>query len=252
MLRYAAPRLVRRRGWSDGSGRITRSIRSAATGKWVETRGKHMRIVRFLLSYVMLSVFGLLLSLFLAQNSHTEQLSYFGVSLSTNFAWVVLAAAAAGFLGALLLILPGRFAATLHNWTLGREAGQLEQQVALLNEQRERLLAKHERLLEGHEHMLLRYERLLAAHSRVVAERDEAWAQLGTSGTAQLPAERDTLPPNTLPPPDSAAPLQLVDVVPSTAPSPSPSASPSAPPSETIIREVQSALPDTSSSGLIG
>lgn len=173
-----------------------------------------MRILRFLLIYIMLSVFGVMLSLFLAQNEHAEQLSYFGLDISTNLAWIILGAATCGFLVALLLILPGRIGVTWHNWTLGREAGQLEQQLALLHEEHERLLMQHERILEGHGRMLLRYERLLADHSRVVSERDQACAQLSASAATRV------LPRPTLPP-DPAATEPRPGIAPSPSPVPS-------------------------------
>lgn len=173
-----------------------------------------MRVVRFLLSYVILSVFGVMLSLFLAQNNHAEQLAYFGVDISTNLAWVILGAGVFGFLVALLLILPGRIGATLHNWSLGREAGQLEQQLALLREQHEQLLSQHERVLDGHGRMLLHYERLLAAHTRVIAEREQAYGQFTDSRATQV-LERDT------PLPDPSTQPRL-----KSAPSPTPSPSP--------------------------
>jgi uncharacterized integral membrane protein len=152
-----------------------------------------MRVARFLLSYTILSVFGVMLSMFLAQNEHTEQLAYFGLNISTNFVWVILGAAGSGFVMALLLVLPGRMVAAWRNRTLDREAGYLERQVALLHEEREDFLTRHEQVLEGHERMLLRYERLLAEHRRIIAERDEARAQLAIAGAATI-QERTTLP----------------------------------------------------------
>jgi hypothetical protein len=152
-----------------------------------------MRLMRFLLSYIMLSVFGLMLSMFLAQNEHTEHLAYFGLNIPTNIVWVILGAAGFGFVMALLLVLPGRVVVAWHNRTLDREAGYLERQLALLHEEREHILTRHEQVLEGHERMLLRYERLLAEHSRIIAERDEARAQLAIANAAKM-QERNTLP----------------------------------------------------------
>jgi hypothetical protein len=188
-----------------------------------------MWLVRFLVSYVMLSVFGLTLGLFLAQNARVEQLAFFGLDLSTNFAWILLGAAACGFLVALLLVLPGRIGVTLHNWALVREAGHFETELALLQEQRARLLDQHEHMLAGHQRLLLNFQQLLADHSQVVAERDQARAQLMASAAARA-VDRHTVPsvPSARPRPSAevalpAAPPRSANVVredPSTTPKP--------------------------------
>src|SRR5262245_25320345 len=138
-----------------------------------------MRIVRFLLAYAVFSTFGIVVSLFIAQNTHAEQLAFFGQQVSTNLAWIMIGAAACGFLVALVLLVPGRVAATFHIWSLHREArdfeeylAQQEDRLVIQRERREDLLDHHERLLEGHERLLRAYQRVAAELDHVIGERD--------------------------------------------------------------------------------
>src|SRR5438094_10449138 len=103
-----------------------------------------MWVLRYLFFYVVLSVFGLTLILFLFQNVHTEQLEFFGLEYTTNMVWVLVGAAAFGALVVLILLVPGRLAATLHNWSVEREIQHIERDLGQLQEQREYLLNRHE------------------------------------------------------------------------------------------------------------
>jgi hypothetical protein len=149
-----------------------------------------MRMLRFLLTYVLLNIFALLAATFLAQNYHSEHLTFFGVTITINFVFVLIAAVIFGFLAALLLILPGRIAAHLHSWTLDHEAEELEQQVDLLQEQREEMLSQLSAMMTTQEQVLSRYQRLLAEHNQVVAELEKAKAVVMAPGTVvtALPA----------------------------------------------------------------
>jgi len=150
-----------------------------------------MSIARFLISYMLLNIFGLLVAVFLAQNIRVEHIAFFGLVFSLNFVWILLGAAGFGFLLASLVLVPGRIATSIHSWGLNHEAEQLEQQVAMLQEQREHLLTRHEALMANEERTLIRYQRLLADHSQVVAERDLARAQLARLDT--IPTARAAL-----------------------------------------------------------
>ncbi|MGZ6390665.1 MAG: hypothetical protein ACXWQZ_15570 [Ktedonobacterales bacterium] len=143
-----------------------------------------MWVLRYLFFSVVLSVFGLTLILFLFQNVHTEQLEFFGLEYTTNMMWVLVGAAAFGALVVLILLLPGRFAVTLHAWSVEREIQHLEQDLGRLQEQREYWLNQHEDLLEAHERLLQGYHRLVAEHSRTIAERDRARSQLAARDAA--------------------------------------------------------------------
>lgn len=140
-----------------------------------------MRLLRSLLWCVTLGGLGIIALLFLVQNLHTERLAFFGLTATLNFALVMVGAVAAGFLLALLLIVPGRIAAGLYTRSLEREVGQLERQVAQLAEQRERLL-------DGREQLLARYELLFADRDKVIAERDRLRAQLAAATKAAVAA----------------------------------------------------------------
>jgi hypothetical protein len=143
-----------------------------------------MRILRFGISYVLVNIFALLVAALLAQNARPEHLTYFGLNVAVNVAWILLGASTFGFMLALLLLIPGRIALSFHAWGLNREASLLEQEVAMLRGQREELLDRHESLLEGQERTLLRYHHLLAEHREMIAERDRARAQLGKMSAA--------------------------------------------------------------------
>jgi hypothetical protein len=159
-----------------------------------------MWLLRYLIFYIVLSVFGLTLILFLGQNLHTERLVFFGLEYTTNMVWVLVGAAAFGALVVLALLLPGRLAVTMHVWSVEREVQHVEQDLGHLQEQRERLLARHEHLLEAYERLLQGYQRLVAEHSRTVAERDRVRSQLaaGDAGDVtrapQIPAPPPALP----------------------------------------------------------
>jgi hypothetical protein len=150
-----------------------------------------MGVARFLIAYGVVSVVGVLVIVFLAQNTQVERLTFFGRDISTSQAWIMLAATALGFLFALLLLLPGRIAATLHNWTLRREARELDEELAYQSEQRDDLLAHQARLLSGHEWLLNAYQRTRGEleHSigeldRSIREREVLQAQLAEANAA--------------------------------------------------------------------
>jgi len=144
-----------------------------------------MRLLRFLVTYVIVTVLGGVLLLFLALNHYTVQLDVFGPEYSVSIALLMLGAAALGFVVAMLIVLPGRIASAVNARRLDRELRYLEQDVMELQEMRARLLARHDYLVEGHERILLRYHSLLADHSRVVSERDEAREQLAAVRAAR-------------------------------------------------------------------
>ena len=149
-----------------------------------------MWVLRYLFFYVVLSVFGLTLFLFLGQNVHTERLVFFGLEYTTNMVWVLLGAVAFGVLIVLALLLPGRFASMLHAWGLEREVQHMEQDLEKLQELHEHLLNRHEHLLEAHERLLQGYHRLVARHSQTVAERDWARSQLAARDGASAAQAR--------------------------------------------------------------
>jgi len=144
-----------------------------------------MRIIRFLIFYVLVTVMGLMALIFLGLNHFTIRLDLLNAQYSVSVAWVIVGAAAFGFVIALLLLLPGRLATGIHARSLERELRYLERQLDeseyLLEDREElraRLLAQHEALMERHERMLLRHQALVTDHSHALAERDDARAQL--------------------------------------------------------------------------
>jgi uncharacterized integral membrane protein len=150
-----------------------------------------MRVARFLIAYGVVSVLGVLVIVFVAQNTQAERLTFFGRDLSTSLAWIMLAATASGFVFALLLLLPGRIAATLHIWTLRREARELDEELAYQSEQRDDLLIHQARLLSGHEWLLNAYQRTRGEleHSireleHSIKEREVLQAQLAEANAA--------------------------------------------------------------------
>jgi uncharacterized integral membrane protein len=146
-----------------------------------------MRLIRFLLSYVTVTVAGIVLIAFLALNHAKVPLDVFGPEYSVSLAIVIGGALLLGFVLALLLLLPGHIATTVHAWSLNREVRLLEDEVAEGDERYARWLSQHEHLLEGHERMLQRHQVLVAEYSRMAAERDQAQLQLASARRAQPP-----------------------------------------------------------------
>jgi uncharacterized integral membrane protein len=143
-----------------------------------------MQIARFLIEYGMVSVLGVFVSVFLAQNTQAERLTFFGQEVSTSLAWIMVGATVAGFLFALLLLLPGRVAATFHIWTLRKEARELDEELVWQSEQRDQLLAHHEQLLDGHEWLLSVYRRTCGELDHIVRERDTLQVRLAHANDA--------------------------------------------------------------------
>jgi hypothetical protein len=183
-----------------------------------------MRIFRFMILYVMVSVLGCMILLFLALNHYTIQIDLIKAQYPVNVALVMLGAAAFGFVMALLLLLPGRLAAGLHVRALERDVRDLERLLVdredLLEEQedyiedreglRARLIEQHEDLLARHERVLARHQALADDHDRVTAQRDEARAQLASLHIARPAASHAS---------SAATALRLL---PQTAPAPVP------------------------------
>jgi uncharacterized integral membrane protein len=172
-----------------------------------------MRIARFLIAYGVVSILGALVIVFLAQNTQAERLTFFGQEVALSQAWIMLAATMAGFLFALLLLLPGRIAATLHNWRLRQEARKLDEELAFQSEQRDDLLAHHEQLLRGHEWLLSAYRRSHEQLDQLIKEREVLKVQLADANDAlaalrEAPVRQQTIAP--------ALPRQI-DVVPAPA-----------------------------------
>jgi hypothetical protein len=143
-----------------------------------------MRIARFLIAYGVVSVLGVAVSLFLAQNTQVERLTFFGRDVSTSLAWIMLVATAAGFLFALLLLLPGRVAATMHIWSLRKETRQLDEELVWQSERHDELLDHHERLLSGHEWLLSVYRRTRGDLDQAISERDALKVHLAKANDA--------------------------------------------------------------------
>src|SRR5262245_41352082 len=165
-------------------------MKGIATGT---RRWEMMRIARFLIVYGVVSVLGVVVSLFLAQNTRVEQLTFFGRDISASLAWIMLAATAAGFVFALLLLLPGRIAATLNIWSLRKETRQLDEELVWQSERHDELLDHHERLLSGHEWLLSVYRRTRGELDSAILERDAMKVQLAKANEALVTAQKQTV-----------------------------------------------------------
>lgn len=233
-----------------------------------------MRIIRFLIFYVLVSIMGLLGLIFLGLNHFTIQLDLLNTKYSVSVAWVMVGAAGFGFVVALLVLLPGRLAVGLHARSLERELRYLERKLDdsedLLEDREElraRLLAQHEALMERHERMLLRHQSLMTDHSHTLAERDDARAQLNAlrisrpasiaahiSGAAtalrllppakQAPADPVSIARPTTPPP-AAHPAPPTPAAQVAAPAPTPAPDPIAAPASATETRVEPVAPPT-------
>src|SRR5690242_13201910 len=129
-----------------------------------------MRIIRFLIFYVLVSVLGILALIFFGLNHYNVQIDLLEAQYTVSVAWVMAGAALFGFIVSMLLLGPGRLAAGWNSRALDREVRDLEGLLERREELRARLLAQHEALLERHERILLRHQALLDEHSHVIAE----------------------------------------------------------------------------------
>jgi uncharacterized integral membrane protein len=211
-----------------------------------------MHVIRFLIYYVMVSLLGVLLLVFLGLNHFTVELDLLAVHYTVNVAFIMVGAAAFGFIVALVLGVPGRLSSRINTRALQRDVRSLERLLAdredlledhedVLADQEDaytHLLQQHEVLMERHERMLLRHQALLADHSLVTAERDEARAQLAALHVAR-PAVGGAHSSG------AAAPLRLLPPaapVPARPVTPPPAARPATPvPAVTTITAVDSA-----------
>jgi len=91
-----------------------------------------MRLLRFLVSYAIVTVLGVILLLFVALNHYSVSLDVFGPEYTVNVALVMAGAVAFGFVIALLLVLPGRIASAINGRRLEREVHYLEQDLIQL------------------------------------------------------------------------------------------------------------------------
>src|SRR6185437_12725087 len=98
-----------------------------------------------------------------------------------------------GFLFALLLLVPGRIAATLHIWSLRKETRQLDEELVWQSERHDELLDHHERLLSGHEWLLTVYRRTRGDLDSAILERDALKVQLAKANEALVAAQKQTV-----------------------------------------------------------
>jgi hypothetical protein len=197
-----------------------------------------MRLLRFFLSYVLVSIAGVLMLGFLALNRFMVKLDVFGPEYSVSVAWVMVGATVLGFALALLLLGPAHIATIVNGWRLNREIEQLEDQLAQGHEQHARLLAQHEYLMEGHQRMLLRHQRLVVVYGQVAAERDQARAQLGTVSVEQRVDSASA---------QTVGAGSVLDVAAPVAPAPAPDA-----PAARVPQEMDLARPRTNEDTLAG
>lgn len=237
---------------------------TSCRGDSAEQRGEHMHVIRFIISYVMVTILGVIMLFFLALNHPKVQIDLLDAQYSVSLPWIMGVAAVFGFLVALLMLLPGRIAAMVNTWSLERDLREVEQQYEELQMLRARLLADHEALVERHERMLIRFQHLVTDHREVVAEQERTHRQIAAPNTA--PSVRSAAEPAAqtatrskgirsalrLLPPAAPAPAAPAPAAP-TMPSPRASAAPpqvqapaTAPAAHTVgatAREVRTAQP---------
>ena len=112
------------------------------------------------------------LSIFVVQNSQSEQFSYLGGSLHADKGVIVAGAAVLGFLLAFLLLIPGRLASAWRGWSVGRQAQALEQRLSALREEYAGLQGSHRLLLKEHDRVM--GQMLTPAAAAAAAERERA------------------------------------------------------------------------------
>jgi hypothetical protein len=218
-----------------------------------------MHLIRFLISYVIVTILGLIMLLFLALNHHMVELDLIDGQHTVSLAWIMVGAAAVGFVIPLLLLVPGRIAAAVNAWRLERDLQEVEEQFVRLQEVRVRLLAKHESLVDRYERLLLHYQHAEIDLRETEAELEEVRMQLAASkaynaarpiaATASAAATRvqGTSPalrvlPQIAPPP--AASLPAAPTPPARPMEQSPALHPTASAAGATVRDVRTVQPE--------
>lgn len=160
-----------------------------------------MRIISSLLVGMIAAAIIAALGIAATQNLQRDQLTLASTTLQTNTGWLIVSAAALGFLVALLLLVPGRLASAWRRRSLSRQGQQLQDTVALLREQYAQIQGSHQRLLEERQHLLAQLV------PTAVDPGISTPSSLGTAaGMVKAPHNtRPTLPPHQ-PFPDQEAP----------------------------------------------
>lgn len=189
-----------------------------------EQRGEYMHVIRFLISYVMVTILGVIMLLFLALNHPTVKLDLLDAQYYVSLPWIMGGAAVFGFLVALLMLLPGRIAAMMNTWALERELRDVEHQYEEMQVLRARLLADHEALVERHERMLIRFQHLVTDHREAVAEHERTRRQIAAPNAVSAASVPRTAQPAPSPAGRSGGIRSALRLLPPAAPAPAPAA----------------------------
>jgi uncharacterized integral membrane protein len=140
-----------------------------------------MRLLSSILGDVIVAIAAVLLTLFALENSQLVSLNFLGARFAGNIWWLILGAAAIGFVLALLLALPGRVATGRRAYSLSRLNAKHQQNLAELRDahaqlqaERERTGAEHDRLTADHNRLNEEFQRQREELVATRSERDQA------------------------------------------------------------------------------
>jgi uncharacterized integral membrane protein len=121
------------------------------------------------------------LAIFALQNTGTVPLQFLGYGATGNVWWIVLGAAVLGFVVAVLLMLPGRVAASWRIQGLSRQMQRQDQEIDAAHQQQMDMDAERTQFQQQYQQMQAQRDQLANNRQSLVAERN------------QLAAERDRL-----------------------------------------------------------
>ncbi len=154
-----------------------------------------MRFLTSVLGDVIVATAAVLLTLFALENPQIVSLNFLGTNFSGNVWWLILGAAAVGFLLALLLTVPGRILTSHRAYNLSRLNAQHKQNLAELRDTHAQLQAERDRINAEHYWMSEDFWRLReelvatrSEHDQARQDRDQRQAERD-----QAIAERDQL-----------------------------------------------------------
>lgn len=153
-----------------------------------------MRFLSNLLLGLVAAVLVLALAVFALQNIGAVPVQFLGYRATGNVWWVVLAAAALGFVVAMLLMAPGRVAASWRIQGLWRQLQRQDQELATVRQQGADAEAEHNQLQQQYQQLQTQHNQLASEHQDMAAERERLLMERNQLRQQPVMAQPDPAP----------------------------------------------------------
>lgn len=181
-----------------------------------------MRFLTSLFLGLVAAALAIALAVFALQNLSAVQLQFLGYSGTGNVWWVALAAAALGFVVAILLTAPGRVAASWRIQGLSRQMQHQDQEYATLRQQQTDIDTERAKFQREYQQMQAQRDQLANDRHGLIVERDQLVAERNRllNGGAQFsqPVQQPAAQP--VEQPAMAEPQPAVAIIPGMAAAP--------------------------------